>query len=161
MLNKRAQAIGDQLSEGLTILLLMAIIAVGLWAGIGLAFGSGYDVRQADADSLLYQTARCFSISSLSNIQSDFYKTCGLNQTVLEQNRLILKICENRNANDCLQEKNNFLVSAGAGLQVECTLEGGKSNNAYPKCESAEIVKDGHTFTLITGSNQMIRRVSG
>lgn len=157
MHNKRAQ-LGKQVMI-FPFLFLIVIIGVGIALGIGIYFGSGYDMRQTDSNILLYKIERCFVSNNLNDIQASFYTTCGLDESSIESNHLMVKICENLDVVSCVQDNAKAFIVSGSNFQA-CLFEGGKQNNAFPKCSNSTLIKDGRSFSVITGSNQQIKRVN-
>ncbi len=154
--NKKAEETGDQIMV-FAFMFLLVIIGVGIWLGVSIYFGSSYDSRQVDANLLLYKVENCFTNSNIIEFQGDFYAICGINQGVVENNQLMIKVCSGNDVNSCINNASSFLFF-GKNLAVDCALTGGNSNNAYPKCSNDEITKDGKSYIIITGSNQQIRR---
>ena len=157
MRNKRAQ-MGKQVMI-FSFLLLMVIIGVGITLGVGIYFGTGYDARQADANVLAYKISNCFGNNSISDIQSKFYATCGIDEKSLENNQIIMKICESLNVEDCAKDSATAFLFSGSNFQA-CVFSGGQGNVAFPRCSSSTVSKDGRSFTIIAGSNQQIKRIN-
>lgn len=156
MRNKKAQ-----FSKQLMIfpfLFLIIIIGVGIALGVGIYYGSGYDARQADADILLNKIENCAAQNSFSNIKNNFYNICGINETVLENNKFILRICKDILLNDCAAGDKSE-INIGSNFQT-CVFEGAKANSAFPRCSTGEVASDGGRILIIAGSNQQIRRIN-
>jgi len=160
MHNKKAQ-FGKQIMI-FPFVFLLIIIALGISAGVVIYFGTGYDFRALDASLLSYKIEKCvLENSDLNKLKDNFYETCRLNKESLEKNKFFFKVCRDLNAIDCAntEDDKNILVSLGSNFQP-CFFEGVKENKAYAKCHNLDLLKDGAQISIITGSNQQIRRIS-
>ena len=152
MLNKKADA-GD-FAMIFSFIFLLLIVGVGIVAGVIIVFGSEYDFRQAEAETLNYAIKNCisenqdyFSSITKDTLKNELYGKCRLNKDVVEKNNII-KIDRN--------DEILFLF----GDSVKCGIKG---NENYPKCsQDTLIIKSNNndiSFSILTGSSQRAGRI--
>ena len=149
LFNKKGEQMEDQVLSVAFIFLLL-IIAGGISIGIGIFYGSGYQVKQIDSDNLNYKVSNCFYNNNLTDIQTNFYTVCEMNQNVVVNSSLMVKVCKGTSVLNCVNNQTPFFF-VGRHLEVNCYLSGATTNSAYPKCTSSIIVINGTNYTLITG----------
>lgn len=155
-MNKKADT-GDKLMF-FPFLFLLVIIGIGIVIGVFIFFSQGYDFREGESQLLVYKIKKCISSNEMNNeFSKNFFTICKLNQKIIEKNNII-KIC--KNSNDCISETNDdkILFTSGSNF-VACSLKGAKDNPAYPRCYEDSLKKNNEVFTIITGSNQLSRRI--
>jgi len=151
--NKKADA-GNMLMI-IPFLLLLIIIGVGIWVGTGIFFNSNYDFRDIDAQALHDQIRFCLSDNDLdwalseSDLTSLFYKTCNINQDVVEAH-LGLEI-----------KVNDELKIKWLGDSTQCQLS--ELNKNFPLCKDSILTKTLNNqeikIAILAGSNQQSRRL--
>lgn len=139
------------------VLFVMVIIAVGMVVGVSLVLGSDYEFRKVDSKILNYQLKECIIDSSSGNIRENVFSNCNINKNVIENNKMFFKICEGINAQEC-SSSSNSLVMSGSNFE-SCFFIAAKENYEYPKCTISEFSLDGKHYSIISGSNQEMRRI--
>ncbi len=159
MLNNRRGDLGD-ITMIFVYLFFIVIIGVGIFAGIYLFFIQGYEFREAESDVLNYKVSHCILDNNIdSKFIGDFYNKCALEKGVVEKYNLI-RVC--KNSDDCVNERDEKAVLIGQGSKFQaCRFEGGRKNDAFPRCVIKNFVKDGQSYEVITGSTQNSRRSLG
>ncbi|MDP1695445.1 MAG: hypothetical protein Q8L29_00855 [archaeon] len=133
-------------------LFLLLMIAGGIVAGTFMFFGTGYEVRQLDADVLNYKIKECMTNNYILMVVDSFYEVCGLNKEVLEQAGYKINICEGVCSGNL-----PGIISVGSNFEV-CKFTG--KGEGYPKCTISSVVKEGKSYEIVVASLQMPRRVS-
>lgn len=158
MLHKRG-AVGEQLSI-VYFLFLAVIIGASIAIGIWMFYGEGYDFKQAEADFLNKKIQDCILEN---NINEDFFErqnlftTCALDEEQVKKNNII-KICDGFKE-DCLTSSEAFFV-LGSNFNL-CRIKNAGDSKGFPKCSINGIEKDRRRYVIITGSNQVSRRIRG
>ncbi len=149
--NRRGQ-LGNQMMI-FPFLFLIFIISVGIVAGVYLFFGAGYDFREVDAELLNYKVRKCIVEGEIgAEFWSDFFEKCGIDEVVMLENDLILRICEG----DCAIG-GDAKVQIGGNFQA-CRFKGVKENDAFPRCVDESVSKNGVEYSVIAGSNQVAKK---
>ncbi len=148
--------LGNQISI-FTYLFFLAVIAFGIYAGVYLFFGEGYDFRGVESELLAYKIKQCIIQDKFD--KEKFFAECNIDENVVRANNII-KICVD--SQNCVEENKNIenqgvLFSVGSNFQA-CLLEGAKENKNYPKCAFVNFEKEGKKFEIIAGSKQNSRR---
>lgn len=133
-------------------LFLLIMISGGIVAGTYMFFGTGYEVRQLDADVLNYKIKECIEKNWILEVVDNFYEVCGLNKEVLEEEGYKINICEGICSGNL-----PGIISLGSNFEV-CKFTG--KGEGYPKCAISNVVKEGKNYEIIIASSQMPRRVS-
>lgn len=149
-MNKKGDS-GNQLML-IAFLFLILIISVGIFSGIALFFGSGYDGRDIDARVINFLVKECVLDRGIEGIEENFYSKCGIEEKVIEKGYGI-KICVDKE--DCVNE--DFIFMTGSDF-VSCGLEGTKNNLNYARCFSQKFEKEGKRIEIITKANQDIEK---
>lgn len=144
----------------LVYMFFMTVIGVGIFGGMYIFFVQGYEFREVDAEILSYKIQRCIMDNEIDDSFRDkFYEMCKIDKDVVDKYSLI-KVC--RNSDDCVNERSNEGILIGEGSKYQaCRFEGGKENDAFPKCVNTVFVKGRERFEIITGSTQISRRGIG
>lgn len=156
--NKRGQ-LGSQ-TMVFVFLFLMIVIGVGIVLGVSIYFGSGYDFRGDDAELLSFKTRECLLEEKVNlelkgiDLENNFFENCDISRESMLNNSLILKVCFEKEIEDCLIE--NGEIQIGGNFQT-CGFEGVKENNAFPKCFKDSLKIEGRDYSIISGSNQKIK----
>jgi hypothetical protein len=147
---------GDQLMF-VTFLFLLIIIAVGIVTGTSLFFAKTYDFRGVEADLLNNKIRECLAKNEIKFSGDNLYQQCEINKEVVDGKKLILRVCDKEEG--CAQETNP-LFSAGGDF-VSCYWNGTEGNSNYAKCTKGVVMgKDGNSYFILTGSNQVKERLN-
>jgi len=155
MRNKRGD-LGDNIMI-FTYLFFMIIIGLGIVLGTYIFYGKGYDFREGEAALLNYKVRECILKSDVNDdFGNKLYEVCGLSKEVIDKD-FLLRVC--KNSKDCINErdKEKLLIGEGSKFQA-CELEGGKENEAFPRCAIKSFIKGKDKFEIISGSKQFSRR---
>ncbi|MFH1425148.1 MAG: hypothetical protein ABIG28_00245 [archaeon] len=145
--HKKAQA-GNQLMI-FPFLFLLIVIGTGIWLGISMFFGSEYDFRKIDATLLHNSIRSCISENNFDwslpreELEKEFYKTCKINQEVVES-YLGIEI----KVNDEIKVK-------WLGDPTQCALA--DKNKNFPRCENSTTPLNEEEIKITAGSNQHSR----
>ncbi len=150
-MNKKGE-LGNQIS-GVLFFALIAMIAVGLVAGVWIYFGGGYDSRLLEASVLNFKVSECFKDNlnefdfSKSNEEKlkEFSEICFLDEDVLKEYYIIE-----------ISESEKVLIRFKDS--EACRFEGAKGNENFAKCFKKIEIIDGKEYLFITGSNQFSRK---
>src|SRR3989344_6502072 len=149
-MNKKAET-GDQIMF-FPFIFIMLVIAAGIVTGVLLFYGEKYDARANDAYTLNYHIKNCLSNNDLNSIKIDFYIACNIHKDSLAGHKIGFKICENKEAEECIVSTTP-LASSGSNFEA-CLFTGAKNNKNYPSCSYDTLnVKDNRYF-IVTSSNQ-------
>ena len=148
--NKKGN-LGNQISI-FTFVFFLVIIAGGIYAGVYMFFGEGYDFRSVESELLAYRIKQCVMEDKFD--KEKFFALCDIDEKVVTANNMI-KVCFN--TQDCIEESKNISFSVGSNFQA-CMLGGAKENENYPQCAFLNFEKDGKKFEIVAGSKQNARR---
>ena len=140
------------------VFIIMILIAIGMIVGVYLYLGNGYDFRLADANALNHKIRNCMYSTELLNKNLDIFETCGIKKESVENHKLFFKICADIDSEECSSSEVK-IYQAGSNFE-SCFINGVRENSNYPICKSTEIVINGKSFSIITGSNQQLKRES-
>jgi len=147
---------GNQLIS-LTYIFLMVLIAFGITAGIFIFFGAEYQFKQVDSDSLNLKVVNCLRENPVDDgLFKDFYSKCGINKDVVG-NYSKIKICVG-SENCAGEESDKVKFVVGSDFQ-SCEFLGVGGNNNFAKCTKNVVEFKGSSYQIVTGSNQILRRV--
>jgi hypothetical protein len=135
-------------------LFFLVIIAGGIVLGTVIFYGSGYDIRQSEAEVLNYKIGNC--ILEKQGWEDNIYDFCGIvNKEVLGEIDVLFKVC--KESGDCILEKSEekIVVTTGGDF-VSCGLEG-EVSEGYGKCSIGEVEKSGVRYQVISFSGNQIR----
>ena len=150
--------LGNQMMFFLFIFMLL-LIGVGIVAGAVMYYGSDYDLRLVEAEILNLKVRNCIMINGIDDkLIEGFFEKCLINKSVVENNKLMIRICENVvNKEECMAA-NEPIFQSGTNFQV-CGFIGSSENENFPKCAFSTFSSgDGKNYMIITSSNQKIMR---
>lgn len=138
-----------------TFFALMLLIAAGIFWGVNLLYGRGYDFREAEAIMLREQAESCIGRTGNINAESlegfDFYKECRLSKKILEDGKHMVLV----KAKDDSYKK----AWGIADFENSCDFVGGKSNIDFPVCARSELIIGGAEVIVIAASSQHSTRI--
>lgn len=151
-MNKKG-GLGDEISV-VYFILLFVIIGLGLTWGVYSFFGTGYDIREAQAKWLGNEIQNCLMSKGVDlSSREDFFIKCNLNEKVLREKEFIVRICES----NCYSNKAEPLFAINSNYQL-CGFKEVTSKNS-PKCVEREFDLNEKKVHLIVGSKINPRRV--
>ncbi len=154
MLHKKG-AVGEQLSI-VYFLFLALIIGGAIVIAIFMFYGRGYDFREAEAEMINSRIKECILENEADNdffIDENFYRICHIDNGAVKKNNII-KICDGFSG-ECATS-NEALFIEGKNFNIcSFNIEGEQSY----KCSIKEFSKGSKRYVVITGSNQISRRV--
>lgn len=138
-----------------TFFSIMMIVAAGIFWGVNLLYGRGYDFREAEALLLNEQVKNCLQAGNngrdVFSETFDFYKTCRLSKKVIEDGGHFVLVK--------LKDDSQKKVWGTADFENTCEFKGGKDNIDFPICASVDINLNGKDFVISTGSSQHSKRI--
>lgn len=145
-MNKRGESVGDQLMFVWFFLMLVLIVG-GLAIGASIYFGKNYDARGEEATILFDKIRDCFVSNDLT--AENFYDVCLLNESLLNENNIRIRICEE----ECASGK--IFLQLGSDFEscyFVSDIEG--KNEQFGKCFKGITKKNGKNYIIEVGSNQ-------
>jgi nitrogen fixation-related uncharacterized protein len=130
------------------------IIGGGMFWGVKVFYGQGYDFRQSEADILMDEVRDCFlqTEEDFFGDNFDIYQECRFNKNVIEDGGHSILI---RDLGEVEQEK--FIVGV-LDYQNQCFFEAAEKNRDFPKCAVSNVTKQGKEFEVLVGSAQKSKR---
>ncbi|MBX4211923.1 hypothetical protein KW787_00505 [Candidatus Pacearchaeota archaeon] len=141
----------DSQLAGFIFIFVCLLIIGGVVAGNTIALGDDFNYKPLDAAILNAQVQKCLSLHDISKISSDFYATCGINESIIKKYYRI-KICDTV---ECIGSKGIF--STEGDFEI-CGITGINKNSNYPSCSTSQILISSKKYTIITVSSQDVRR---
>lgn len=127
---------------------LLLIVFAGIYLGVNAYFSHSYESRFIEAGILGHKVEDCFSRHDFFAPTFNITASCELSADILSKEHLVY-----------INGTDGRSFSLGVtDYSVQCYLNGAQSNEAYPKCFTKELTKDGRHYTLIVGSNQQSSR---
>lgn len=136
---------GDDAVNFIPFFFLIVVIAGTIAFGVYAFFGTGYDARQSEAESLFLKVADCVREQGDKIFGENFsISECGLDEKVLEKEHLVL-----------VGKDGKRFLSGVFDYSNQCFFEAAKKDNELPKCAAGNV--DGYEITA--GSNQRGKRI--
>ena len=126
------------------------IIGVGIFWGVKVFYGQGYDFRQAEADILIGEVRDCFLKTENNFFDDDFdiYQECRFNKNVIEDGKHLILIRDFTEV-----EQKRFIVGV-LDYQNQCFFKAAEGSRDFPKCAVFNVTKQGKEFEILVGSAQ-------
>lgn len=136
---------------------LLLVVGAGIVFGVYMFYGGEYEFRNEEAGALLVHIENCLMEKGIP-LQSEFIKTCGLNENYVigSKEEIMIKLCEIKAGEDCFEDYTAGTIVFGSNFPA-CKFAG--RGESYPRCKSSEIALGNVEYELIVGNNKHARRI--
>ncbi|MCX6748323.1 MAG: hypothetical protein NT076_01840 [Candidatus Pacearchaeota archaeon] len=155
--------------------LMLAVIGVGLVAGVAIFNARTIDTRALEADILAVRVADClvdngYLKTGVVEENFDVYENCKINKETIEKSRMYFFSYEVYDAEKCVNNECKIIFEKPAygvaDFKGDCKISQAISAQEYPRCSERKVYtvnKEGKGLLLVVtaGTNNKGGRISG
>jgi len=149
--------------------LVLAIVGVGIVAGVYIFYSSEVDIKEIESEALSNKLIDCvvqqgFLIDDFLKADFDVFETCKINKEIIESGDFYFRISLYDTDKNLFRES---LAKGTSAFEVQCEISENSETKEFPRClertenilyyEEGEIKK--LTISVLTGSNQKGRKL--